>query len=142
MPNWLRWLLVVPGGLAGALLILFPMHWMVMVTFGGWNPEPTVVIGDRNQLKQIEIFLQGFLVPFAFVYCGAWIAPSNQIITSRVLAILGGSLGLIAVIAIMAFRPSEQLNNPAIPIITNMIGAALGAVLTQKRMKDEIPSTV
>ncbi len=91
MSKWmiaLRWILVAPGGILAAFLVSFPIHWFVMVTFGGWGMGYGIHIGDPETLESIEWWLQAFFGPLAFVYCAARIAPSHRKVVSVVAAVL------------------------------------------------------
>ena len=77
--NILRWSCVVPAGIIAAALILFPVHWIVMTTLGGWGIDSVVEIRDPNTLRNIESLLQAAVGPLAFIYVGARTAPSRMI---------------------------------------------------------------
>jgi len=36
----LRWLCAVPAGIIVAALVIFPLHWLVMINLGGWGMDP------------------------------------------------------------------------------------------------------
>jgi hypothetical protein len=84
----LRWALAIPGGILAAALVMFPVHWVVMNTFGGWGMDPVIEIRDPETLRRIEGWIQAILGPLAFVYCATRIAPSHRKIASIVLAVL------------------------------------------------------
>jgi len=73
--NILRWICVVPAGIAGA--ISFPIHWFVMTNFGGHTIDPEIEIRDPETLRRIESLLQPVLGALAFIYCAARTAPDR-----------------------------------------------------------------
>jgi hypothetical protein len=82
----LRWLCVVPAGIVAVFLIVFPIHWLVMINLGGWGMDPLIEIRDPKTLRSIESFLQAALAPLAFIYVAARTAPNHKQITSIVVA--------------------------------------------------------
>jgi hypothetical protein len=127
----LRWICVVPAGIVAAALLSFPVHWVVMMTVGGWGIDPVVEIRDPKTLRSIEYVLQAAFGPLAFTYCAARTAPSHRTITSILFA------GIIALgLPILAYWwNSNATSNGSgflieygfVRILANMIGAA-GAI--------------
>src|SRR5687767_6432981 len=86
----LRWLCVVPGALAGGLLLTFPLHWILYSTLSNFI-EPYPALPER--------ILSPFAVGAGFVWLGARIAPTRKIETAVVLVslwmfVLGGLVAL------------------------------------------------
>ncbi len=75
--NILRWICVIPAGMAGAILVSFPIHWFVMTTFGGQTLDPEIEIRDPETLRRIELLLRPVFSTLAFVYCAARTAPDR-----------------------------------------------------------------
>ena len=84
--NILRWICVVPAGIIAAALVLFPVHWLVMASLGGWGIDPIVEIRDPKTLRNIESVLQAAFGSLAFIYFAARTAPSHKKITSVLFA--------------------------------------------------------
>lgn len=126
----LRWFLVVPAAVVGGVLITFPMHWLVMINLGGCSSEPIIEIRDRDTLKSIELFLQGFLCPFAFVYAGAYTAPSRKLAVSVVLAIVVVVSGALIAnwLNSAASETGVTYRYGVIQFLSNLAGAS-GAIL-------------
>ena len=82
----LRWICLIPAGLIAAGLVMFPLHWIVMINLGGWGMEPLIEIRDIDTLRNIEMILQAAFGPLAFVYCAARIAPRYRQATSILLS--------------------------------------------------------
>lgn len=134
-----RWFLVVPTAVAAAMVVAFPIHWLVMGTFGGWGSDPLIEIRDRETLKSIELFLQGLLGPFAFAYVGARTAPSRQVPVS-------GALGLVVVVgaALLANWAASVTSTPGVAVrygivqfLSNLAGAA-GAILLVRARRHRV----
>lgn len=130
--NILRWICVVPAGIIAAALVLFPVHWLVMINLGGMGSiDPIVEIRDPETLRNIESILQAAFGPLAFIYFAARTAPSHRKITSVLLA------GLIVIgLPILAYWWNTNtisngsgvlLDQGFARILANVIGAA-GAI--------------
>jgi len=98
MSTWmkaLRWAVAIPGGSFAALLVSFPLHWVVMCTLGGWGMDAVIEIRSPETLHTIERWLQALVGPLAFVYCASRIAPSQRRAASvafTALVILAGTV--------------------------------------------------
>ena len=128
----IRWILVLPGAIIAAVLIAFPIHWVVMFTLGGWGRDPIIEIGDTSTLRAIELFLQGLLGPLAFVCAAAFIAPVYRLVVS-----IAAGLTVVIGAAVLAMW-MNSLNDPVLSVrygvvtlIANVAGAA-GAILLVK----------
>ncbi|MFZ3056450.1 MAG: hypothetical protein WA098_06810, partial [Smithella sp.] len=62
-----RWLVFIPAGFIAAILASFPIHWFVMINFGGWGMEPLIEIRNTNTLRTIEYTLQALFGVLAFI---------------------------------------------------------------------------
>lgn len=124
--NILRWICVVPAGIIAAVLISFPVHWLVMVNLGGWGIDPVVEIRDSNTLRNIESLLQAVFGPLALIYFAARTAPSHKKITSVLFA------GIIVLGApILAYFYNMISNGSGIffePTFARFLANVIGAV--------------
>jgi hypothetical protein len=82
----IRWILALPAGVLAAAIVAFPVHWFVMVNFGGCGVAPMIEIRDPETLCQIELFLQSIFGPLAFVYFAARTVPKYNRFISVLLA--------------------------------------------------------
>lgn len=129
--NMLRWICVVPAGIIAAVLVSFPVHWVVMGTLGGWGVDPIVEIRDPKTLRYIESVLQAAFTPLVFIYFAAQTAPSHNKITSVLFA------GIIVLgLPILAYWWNENtisngsgilIEHGFARVLANVIGAA-GAI--------------
>jgi hypothetical protein len=78
-----RWVAVFPGALVTALLVTFPVHWIVMLIHS--NPEHTL---SGIPVRRLEYAGYAFFLPLTFVLVGANIAPFYKFKTGIVLACL------------------------------------------------------
>ena len=81
----LRWIAVLPTGLLAVILIMFPVHWVILLgtalyseDLGIWMVPPRI----------LERLVQGFVVTSGIVYFGALMAPSHTFVTAVVLSIM------------------------------------------------------
>ena len=127
--NILRWICVVPAGIIAAALVLFPVHWLVMLSLGGWSINPIVEIRDPNTLRNIESLLQAVFGPLAFIYFAARTAPSHKKITSVLFAgiiILG--VPILAYLYNMISNGSGIIFEPTFARFTANVIGATGAI--------------
>ncbi len=80
----LRWLAVLPGGLLGAALMMFPIHWVLVSGLGG------IIQWGADDLAKVERFLQSFVVPCGTIVIGSKIAPRSSLATAYTLATILG----------------------------------------------------
>lgn len=93
----LRWLAVLPGALLGAIIVMFPVHWVAMYIHHFGTPDP-MITDERGRgllqsmpLESLEQFGDALFVFGTFVAVGASIAPRFHFITATVLTlVLGG----------------------------------------------------
>ena len=93
----LRWLAVLPGAFLCALLVTFPIHWVVMLIqlFGDSGDDAVVSIGGKNPLaaippEMLERFGYALFTPLVMIMVGAKIAPKFKFPTGIALAVLWG----------------------------------------------------
>lgn len=79
----LRWIAVFPAGVAAAVLVMFPIHWLVMIAFS-FGEAPLFGLLSAKTVEQLAI---AFSTPFFIICVGAWTAPAHRSETSVALAI-------------------------------------------------------
>ena len=87
----LRWLAVLPGALLCALIVNFPIHWVVMLIqhFGSISIDAETPIAAINP-EMLELLGYAFFNPFIIIISGAYIAPRFKFQTGIALAVLWG----------------------------------------------------
>jgi hypothetical protein len=139
----LRWLCAAPAGIIAAVLVMFPLHWLIMINLGGWGGNnPIIAIRDPKTLLNIEWALQAVFGPLAFVYFAARTAPSHRRITSIVLS------GLIVLgLPIIAWYWNAQaaakgsgifIEQGLTKILANLIGTAAAVLLIRSRERKQL----
>ena len=138
----LRWLCAAPSGIIAAGLVMFPLHWLVMINLGGWGMDPLIEIRDPKTLRSVESVLQAAFGPLAFIYCAARTAPSHRQIASILLS------GVIVVgLPIIAWYWNEQtvskgggiLIEHGFPrVLANVIGTAAAILLIRSHERKEL----
>ena len=102
----LRWLAVVPGALLGAVIVMFPVHWVAMYIHHFGTPDPMITDEQGRSLLQsiplesLERFGDALFVAGTLIGVGAFIAPRSHFATAIVLTLL--LVGLIAWVLISA----------------------------------------
>lgn len=94
-----RWFAVLPGSIVCALLVMFPIHWAVMLIqfFGGADSEAMITVDGKNLLAAIppeilERFGYALFTPMVLIIAGAKIAPKYKFQTGIGMAIFWGLL--------------------------------------------------
>jgi hypothetical protein len=127
-----RWLLVVPAGSIAAALIAFPIHWVVMSTLGGWSETPVIEIHDKDMLASVEAWAQAALGPFAFVYCGARVAPSVNRWVAPLIAAVVWAVCLAAPDIILALDESLHADRDMVRHALQLSGVVGAAVAVNR----------
>ena len=122
-PNVVRWIAIIPAGLAVAVLVMFPVHWLIVITAAlGDNPFLGLLSAETA-----ERLANAFTSPFFFIYIGARIAPTHRGVTSIVLAIIMalimGGVYVLAFTGGPMFRGWSSLYFGATPVL-NLLGIA------------------
>ena len=129
----LRWISVLPGAILAAILITFPVHW-ILVLFG------VPLIGSFVSVETAERLIMSFTTPYVLITAGRYIAPSYEFETSVALALLV-ALGLGASYVWVAYNSDSYLEavNYGITPLLNI--AAVFAAL-RKSWSERTPDTV
>jgi hypothetical protein len=136
-----RWLVFIPAGFIAAILASFPIHWFVMINFGGWGMEPLIEIRNTNTLRTIEYTLQALFGVLAFIYAAARTAPNHKKIISIILAII-----IVLGINIYAFFSNSITHSSGngmiiqqgiVQIIAQIIGAVIAIYLIHSHVQKE-----
>lgn len=101
-----RWGGVLPGGLLAALVMLFPLHWIVIIGTGLFSDDGECCGIWDIAPESLERLGMAFFVPLTVIYAGSYIAPSARVWTARVLA---GLEGLLIVGSLFFIASSESL---------------------------------
>jgi hypothetical protein len=93
-----RWLAVLPGSIGCAILIMFPIHWVVMlIQFSCKEGDTINVDGPIGLLacippEMLERFGYALFVPMVLIITGAKIAPKFKFHTGVAMSIFWGLL--------------------------------------------------
>ena len=130
----MRWIAVFPTGLAAAVLVLFPIHWLIVMiaTFGD-----TPFFGLLSA-RTMEHLASAFTTPFFIIYVGVLMAPMHKSETGVTLAIttaliLGG-------VYVLAFTGGPQFSGwgslyfGATPVL-NLVGIATALLKIRHRYR-------
>lgn len=97
-----RWIVALPAGLVSALLVMFPVHWAIMIIYaGGGNPDSMISVVDADGVERgcnlltcavsaesLERMAQAFVTPFVTLTVVARIVPSHRFQALAVLFVL------------------------------------------------------
>lgn len=98
MLEWLRWILILPGSIISAILITFPIHWVVVLIQLTHKRGDTIEVDSLTGLlacippEMLEHFGDALFVPMILIIAGAKIAPRFKFQTGITIAILDGIL--------------------------------------------------
>ena len=104
-----------------------------MINLGGWSSEPVIEIRDRETLKSIEVFLQGLLGPFAFVYVGARTTPSRQVTVAVVLVVVVVVGALLLASWVNSWGTGIEVRHGIVQTVSQLVGSVGAALLIRAR---------
>ena len=85
--NFLRWLLVIPGGFLAGVAVLFPLHWFIEWKFRPGNDHAMLTMEAAGRADLERVIGPGLSI-FIIIYVGALIAPKARLKTAWFLAVL------------------------------------------------------
>jgi hypothetical protein len=94
----LRWIAVVPGALLGAVIVMFPVHWVAMYMHHVGTPDPMITdeqgrgLLQSMPLESLERFGDALFVFGTLIGVGAFVAPRFHFATAIVLTLRRKSL--------------------------------------------------
>ena len=98
----LRWIAVLPGAILGAIIVMFPVHWVAMYLHHFGTPDPMITdergrsLFESMPLESLERFGYALFVAGTLVGVGAFIAPRFHFVTAVILtSILVGIMSCV-----------------------------------------------
>ena len=131
----LRWIAVVPAGIAAAVLITFPIHWF-LILWVNIGDAPFFGLISAETIEHIERLIIAFTTPFFIIHIGALIAPTYHKETGVALAVF--SALILGGLYVFAFTGGPYLRNwnsiyfGATPVL-NLAGIATALYLIRRR---------
>lgn len=130
----LRWILLLPAATLSALIITFPLHWVLYWSLSG-GPDP--FISPYPQIP--EKILQPMISAIAFVFVSGVLAPKANITVSKIAAGVW-CIGLILAVFIvqkqgMPIMQILQDNYYGVPILSGILGVGIGISAIKKKSK-------
>lgn len=135
----LRWLLVLPFAIGAAVLVAFPIHWIVMKTLRGSWGGTIIEISDPTQ---VEAYAKCFFVPLAFIYVGAVTGPSQRTTLAYYLTPLP-ALAMLATIYV--FRSSNgpiPFEEGLVSVTLNWMGCIAGFFAVRAHVRYQVSEAV
>jgi len=121
-----RWIAVFPAGIAAAVLVMFPIHWLIFMT-AAFGDSPFFGLLSAETAETFERLAIAFTTPFFIIYVGVLTAPTHKRETGVALAItIALILGGVYVLAFTGgpqFRGWGSLYFGATPVL-NLVGIA------------------
>lgn len=129
--NIIRWILVLPMSIIAAIIILFPLHWILIFTLNHFvTPYPELP----------ERLLTPFVFSLTFILTGSLIAPKYKFYTSVFLftisMILSGILIWVLLNNIMWFGSTLELQYGGVPFYLSIVGSFIGLYIVSKEFKN------
>ena len=106
-PTWLRWVLFAPAGLLAGLLVLFPIHWVVLLATSGGSDDGSGLALSELPPETLERGATALLVPMTIIFVASQVAPTHKTYVAGVLAV-GWALLLGVVLTVAAQSGSYQ----------------------------------
>jgi hypothetical protein len=136
----LRWVAVLPAGIAAAVAMTFIIHWFLIISavFGD-NPSIGIMTAVLSA-ETVEKLSTAFTTPFFIVYVGAIVAPGHRSITSVTLsivtAVVMGDLYVFAFTGGPTFQGWNSLYYGATPAL-NLAGIAVALLAIRRKVRQE-----
>lgn len=137
---WLNWILVLPISLISAILITFPVHWLLYrILSGGETPfiTPYPVL--------LETILQPFFSALVFVWVSYLIAPHHKfktaIILSSIWVLTAGGAFILSYLGYNFNKAHLNLTAGGLPIIMGIVGAIVGLYIIKKNLNQKLSIT-
>jgi len=138
MPNWLRWIAVLPAALLGMVLSAFPLHFILYQTLTGSGivepyPEPP------------ERVLMPLVGAMAFIWLGARVAPNHKVKVATVLLALW--LLFLGVSVVLELSGADldglqfNLQGGGLGPVMALVGAIAGLYIVRKQNVTGITTT-
>lgn len=133
----LRWIAVVPAGITVAVLIMFPIHWL-LILWVNIGDVPFFGLISAETIEHIERIIIAFTTPFFIIYIGALIAPNHHKETGVALAIFTALI--LGGLYVFAFTGNPYLVNwnsiyfGATPVL-NLTGIATALFIIRSRYR-------
>lgn len=130
----MRWIAVFPAGLASAMLVTFPIHWLIVI-IASFGDTPFFGLLSAETLERLAIALT---TPFFIIYVGVLTAPSRKnetgVALAVAIAIIMGGLYVLAFTGGHQFRGWGSLYFGATPVL-NLVGIATALYQTRRRYR-------
>lgn len=137
---YLRWIFVLPLAIVFAILMDFPLHYILYsVLSGGENPFIT------PYPESPELILAPFFRAFVFVLAGAFIAPNNNILVGKIFSVIWVFSATVGVYILYYIAKSKTEYNihfefttvDFFAISSGVIGAILPLIIYYKNRQKE-----
>jgi hypothetical protein len=126
----LRWLAVVPGALLGAIIVMFPIHWVAMYIHHFGTPDPMITdeqgrgLLQSMPLESLERFGDALFVSGTFIAVGAFIAPRFHFGTAIALTLL--LAGFMSWVFVSAGSMGIHITDSPFRIVINAVLCLIG----------------
>ena len=138
MPNWLRWVAVLPAALLAMVLSAFPLHFVLYQTLTGSGIiEPYPETPER--------VLMPLVGAIAFIWVGARVAPNHKVKAAKVLFTLW--LLLLGAVVVLVLSGTDlgglqfNLESGGLGPVMAFIGAVAGLYIVHKQNANGIITT-
>ena len=132
---WVRWFCVMPGALLFAFMTAFPLHWIIRIVS---DRDPDDRWFSPSTGETIERYAIWLIVPFAFVFAGARIAPRGRLgtaVTLTVVVLLSAALLFYQTLFIGGYEIYDQ-GKFFVSWTLLALGLGCGIYFTVKRLKE------
>jgi tetratricopeptide (TPR) repeat protein len=131
--NTMRWIAVLPAAFVAVNLVVLADAFVLIVIYnhtGDWL--------SLKSTKHLEMMANAFLMPFSFLYVGAYVAPSRKFATGVVLSVVC-LIGLTVFLTVAATDPTIHISFFAVymPLIY-IAGISCGLYQAYKADKNAI----
>ncbi len=130
---WLRWIALFPSAVIAALLVSFPLHWVLYFTLTNGQ------LISGLDIKPIEYLFYPFIIAITFIFTGYKIAPKYKFKTAIVL--FGIYILTWLTVSIISLSKSNMYGMDlqfSERTIIALVGAIIGLYITKKINNKEL----
>ncbi len=133
----LRWVGFLPAGILAAVLVQFPLHWVLHFTL----VEGSIIQMPSESMAPIERFLAPAFSAIAFVYAGAVTAPRSHVRVSYILFAVSLLARLVSLLVALQLQLNVDLSlNGILKLLFSCLAGAAGVFMVVRREPGRSPA--
>ncbi len=133
---WLRWIILLPVSFIAAILVDFPVHWVLYNTLSG-GESPFITPYPETP----ELVLVPFFRALTLVWVSSQVAPEYKFKSSIVLStfwvFMAGFTFALGYFGVSIGTTKLNLTAGGLPVVMGVVGALTGLYFVRKRLTSD-----